>query len=352
MSVAIKAQELAVGYKSGSARQVVLDGLNVCARTGELICLLGTNGTGKSTLLRTLARIQPALSGSVEINGVNLQQLSQMELARRIGVVLTERVMVGALTARRVVELGRYPYWDWSGRMTQSDHDVVDWAIEAVGAAHLASRDSTSLSDGERQRFMIARALAQEPSILLLDEPTAFLDVPARVEVMGLLRRLARDEQLAVVVSTHDLELALRMADTLWLVGPGNKLTAGTPEDIILAGSVAEAFQAESIRFHPEERAFRLVTDTRGYAIVRGDGLNAVLAAAVMEREGYQIVTHGAEALTITVDRGSTCWELTEGRDHHSGTSFATLAELARALSTEKRTLDESNPPRAANLRN
>jgi len=288
----------------------------------------------------------------VKVDGVNLGQLSQMELARRVGVVLTERVMVGALTARRVVELGRYPYWDWSGRMTQADHDVVDWAIEAVGAEHLASRDSMNLSDGERQRFMIARALAQEPSILLLDEPTAFLDVPSRVELMGLLRRLARDEQLAIVVSTHDLELALRMADTLWLVAPGNKLTAGTPEDAILAGNVAEAFQAESIRFHPEERAFRLVTDTRGYAIVRGDGLNSVLAAAVLEREGYQIVTHGADALTISVERESTCWELTTGSSRHAGSSFATLAELARALITGKHNSDETNPARAANLRN
>jgi iron complex transport system ATP-binding protein len=342
MTVAIQTLDLAVGYKSRHSRYVVLDGLNLSARAGEMVCLLGTNGTGKSTLLRTLARIQPALSGSVAINGVDLRQLSQMELARRLGVVLTERVMVGALTARRVVELGRYPYWDWSGRMTQTDHDVVDWAIEAVGADHLASRDSMSLSDGERQRFMIARALAQEPSILLLDEPTAFLDVPSRVELMGLLRRLARDEQLAVVVSTHDLELALRMADTLWLVAPGNKLTAGTPEDVILAGNVAEAFQADSIRFDPEERAFRLVTGTRGCATVRGDGLNALLAAAVLEREGYEIGAHGREALTITVEGGSTCWELTNGKYHHSGTNFASLAELARALITAETNSDEA----------
>jgi iron complex transport system ATP-binding protein len=240
--------------------------------------------------------------------------------------------MIGALTARRVVELGRYPYWDWSGRMRAADHEVVDWAIEAVGAGHLASRDSMSLSDGERQRFMIARALAQEPSILLLDEPTAFLDVPSRVELMGLLRRLAREENLAIVVSTHDLELALRMADTLWLVSPGNKLTVGTPEDIILAGTVAEAFQAETIRFQPEERAFRLVTDTRGSAIVRGNGLNAVLAAAVLEREGFEIVSHGADALTITVGTEDTRWELATGHSRHAGDNFAALAELVRTL--------------------
>ena len=352
MNVAVQTFDLAVGYKARGSRSVVLDGLNLSARAGEMVCLLGTNGTGKSTLLRTLARIQPALSGSVRIGGADLRQLRPIELARRLGVVLTERITVGALTARRVVELGRYPYWDWSGQMTQTDHDVVDWAIEAVGAVHLASRDSMSLSDGERQRFMIARALAQEPSILLLDEPTAFLDVPSRVQVMGLLRRLARDEKLAIVVSTHDLELALRMADTIWLVAPGNKLTAGIPEDVILAGDVAEAFQTDSIRFHPEERTFSLVTETRGYAIVRGEGLNAVLAAAVLEREGFQIVKQAADAVTISVEHGNTSWELTTGQSQHSGSGFAALAELARALVTASRNSKENNPTRAANLRN
>jgi iron complex transport system ATP-binding protein len=332
VNAALEATGLTIGYRSRHARQVVLEGLNLSVRGGELVCLLGTNGTGKSTLLRTLSRVQPALEGSVRIEGVDLLKLTRIELARRLGIVLTERPVVGALTSRRLVELGRYPYWNWSGRMTAHDDDVVDWAIESVGAAHLESRDCMSLSDGERQRFMIARALAQEPSILLLDEPTAFLDVPSRVELMGLLRRLAREEQLAVVVSTHDLELALRMADTLWLVSPGNKLHAGTPEDVILAGNVAEAFQAESIRFQPEQRAFRLVTGVRGCAIVQGDGLHALLAAAVLEREGYEVVTDAPGALRITIASGSTRWDVAAEGSLHHGDSFAKLAELARSL--------------------
>jgi iron complex transport system ATP-binding protein len=311
---------------------VVLERLNVAVKAGELVCLLGTNGTGKSTLLRTLSRLQPALAGTVEIDGVNLERLSQLELARRVGVVLTERPMVGALPALRIVEMGRYPYWDWLGRMTEKDHAVVHSAIEAVGGGRLASRDCMSLSDGERQRFMIARALAQEPSILLLDEPTAFLDVPSRVELMGLLRRLARDEQLAIVVSTHDLELALRMADTIWLVREGRPLRSGTPEDMILAGSVAEAFQAESIRFHPEERAFRMVTGARGSAVVHGEGLHALLAAAVLEREGYEIIADGADALRITISSESTRWEAAVAGTRHGGETFAALATLVRTL--------------------
>jgi iron complex transport system ATP-binding protein len=333
MSAPVRTIDLAVGYKTRSSRKVILENLNLAAHAGELVCLLGTNGTGKSTLLRSLSKIQPSLSGHVEIQGVDVQQLSPMELARRVGVVLTERPAVGALTARRLVELGRYPYWDWSGRMRRVDHDVVDWAIEAVSGAALATRDSMSLSDGERQRFMIARALAQEPAILLLDEPTAFLDVPSRVELMGLLRRLARDEELAIVVSTHDLDLALRMADTLWLVSPGNKLHAGTPEDLILSGQVADAFHAQAIRFDPAERAFRVVTDARRPAVVRGDGLNAVLAGAVLEREGYEVIpSAGAEAVTVMVGSEGACWELIFGGVHYAGDTFESLAERVRAL--------------------
>jgi iron complex transport system ATP-binding protein len=329
MTEPIRTIDLAVGYKSRHAKTVVLGGLNLAVRRGELVCLLGTNGTGKSTLLRTLARIQPPLSGSLEIGGRDLQKLTQLELAQRLGIVLTERPMVGALTARRLVELGRYPYWDWSGRMTARDHDVVQWAIESVGAEQLASRDCMSLSDGERQRFMIARALAQEPSILLLDEPTAFLDVPARVEVMGLLRRLARDEELAIVVSTHDLELALRMADTIWLVSAEKRVQVGTPEDLILAGYIEQAFQAESIQFQPEERAFRLVTEVRGQAIVIGDGLHAVLAAAVLEREGYAVVSHEPDAIRVTASENA-CWEIVIEGSRHAGSGFASLAQFLR----------------------
>lgn len=330
MTAALRTVDLAVGYKSRRTSTVVLAGLNLSVKAGELVCLLGPNGTGKSTLLRTIAGIQPPLSGSVELDGIKIGQLSRMELARRLGIVLTERPMVGALSAYRLVELGRYPHLDWYGRLSPKDHDVVKRAIRAVAAEHLAIRDSNSLSDGERQRFMIARALAQEPSILLLDEPTAFLDVPSRVQVMGLLRRLARDEHLAIVVSTHDLELALRMADTLWLVAPGGKLHAGTPEDIILDGSLAEAFQAENIRFQPEERAFRLAINTRGRALVRGTGLHAALAAAVLEREGYQVVSDGACAFEVSITPGSPRWQLLMNDQSHTGDSFSSLAEFVR----------------------
>ncbi|MGH9202023.1 MAG: ABC transporter ATP-binding protein, partial [Vicinamibacterales bacterium] len=178
-------------------------------------------------------------------------------LARRVGVVLTERVLIDALPARRIVELGRYAHAGWWGRVTDDDRCVVQWALDAVGATHLASRDFNQLSDGERQRVMIARALAQEPSLLVLDEPTAFLDVTSRVEVWGLLRNLAKERRLAILVSTHDLELALRMASVVWLIMPDRRIAVDTPEDIIAAGAVGAAFGTRNIRFDPTERTFR-----------------------------------------------------------------------------------------------
>jgi len=188
--VALRAADLAVGYRTRGERHAVLEHVNLEAHRGELVCLLGPNGIGKSTLLRTLARLQPSLWGHIEIDGDALHTIDVSDLARRLGVVLTERVYVEALTVRHIVELGRYPHSGWFGRLSAHDREVVDWAIGAVGARALAARDFRELSDGERQRVMVARALAQEPSVLVLDEPTAFLDVPARVELMGLLRQL------------------------------------------------------------------------------------------------------------------------------------------------------------------
>ena len=240
---AMTTRDLAVGYRSRRERRAVLERVNLAADSGELVCLLGPNGIGKSTLIRTLARMQPALWGSVELGGVALESLSASDLARRLAVVLTERVGVESLRARQVVELGRYPYSGWLGGLSARDRDVVSWAIEAVGANHLSDRDFARISDGERQRVMVARALAQEPMLLVLDEPTAFLDVPSRVDLMGLLRRLTRTEALAVVVSTHDLELALRTADVVWLLMPGGEVITGAPEDVMLSGAIATAFE-------------------------------------------------------------------------------------------------------------
>jgi iron complex transport system ATP-binding protein len=329
---ALRTQDLAVGYRTRGARRAVLERVNLAVHPGELVCLLGPNGIGKSTLLRTLGRMQPPLWGSVTIGGEPLDALSAVDLARRLGVVLTERVTVEALTVWRVVALGRYPHSGWLGRLTAHDCDVVDRAIDAVGARHLADRDIGRLSDGERQRVMVARALAQEPVLLLLDEPTAFLDVPSRVELIALLRRLTREQSLAAVVSTHDLELALRTADVVWLIGPGGELVTGAPEDVMLSGAIAQAFEGRQLRFQVEDRHFHWLTGDRGSAAVRGTGLPASMARAVLEREGYAIVADATGPDVIAVTVGESGWHVSTDAADHGGATFRALATCVRAI--------------------
>ncbi|MEZ4635407.1 MAG: ABC transporter ATP-binding protein [Caldilineaceae bacterium] len=199
--IILETKHLTIGYRhAGRADVVVSHDLDLRLRRGELVCLLGPNGAGKSTLMRTLAGLQPALGGSILLDGDAPGDLTAREMARRLSIVLTERVDVGNLSAQELVALGRHPYTDWWGNLTPHDEEVVRWAVRAVGAGALAERPILELSDGERQKVMIARALAQEPLLILLDEPTAFLDLPRRVEVMGLLRALARHTGRAILL--------------------------------------------------------------------------------------------------------------------------------------------------------
>jgi iron complex transport system ATP-binding protein len=327
---ALRARDLAVGYQSRGERRAVLERVNVNVGAGELVCLIGPNGIGKSTLIRTLAKLQPLLWGSIAIAGADLTSLRTGDVARRVGVVLTERVALGGLTVRQVVELGRYPHTGWLGVLTGADHDVVSWAIDAVGARHLTTRDFHQLSDGERQRAMVARALAQEPSILVLDEPTAFLDVASRVELMGLLRQLTRGCGVAAIVSTHDLELALRVADRLWLILPGGELVSGAPEDIVLSGAIAHAFEGPQVRFHASDRSFRWLARGTGTALVRGEGVRAAMAAAVLEREGYSLAPTPGPHCDVCIETDESGWHLSPDDGEHQGADFASLATFLR----------------------
>jgi iron complex transport system ATP-binding protein len=326
---ALRARGVSVGYRSRRRACPLLEDLNLVVRPGELVCVLGPNGAGKATLL--LGRMQPLLAGSVEIGGRDVATLSAGDIARRLGVVLTERVAVEAMSARRIVELGRYPYSSWVGGLDARDHEVVRWAIDAVGIAHLADRDVNRLSDGERQRVMVARALAQEPELLLLDEPTAFLDVSSRVELMVLLRRLTRGGPLAVVLSTHDLELALRSADTIWLVASDGEVMTGAPEDLTISGAVARAFDGRQIRFHPEQRTFRWVEGALGTVHLRGDGLPFAMAAAVLERVGYVVAPDAGASASFVVEIDDAGWRAIGGAEDAAGVSFEELATYLRA---------------------
>ena len=231
---------LSIGYKTKQGLRTVASGIDAAIRQGELTCLLGENGVGKSTLLRTLSAFQSSLAGSVMICGRALGDYSDQELAKTIGVVLTEKPDVGLMTVYELVALGRSPYTGFWGRMDDEDHVAVRKAISQVGIDTLSCRQVATLSDGERQKVMIAKALAQETPIIFLDEPTAFLDYPSKVDVLLLLKRISRQSQKTIFLSTHDLELALQLADTVWLMSREEGLLTGTPKELAQQGSLGQ----------------------------------------------------------------------------------------------------------------
>lgn len=295
-------QNLAVGYHR--PRRVVAGEINLSLMRGEFVCLLGPNGAGKSTLIRTLAGMQPPLDGRISLMGNALAALSATDIARTLSVVLTDRIGVGIALARDLVALGRYPHTNWLGRLTDEDERAVSWAIQAAGAMHLAHRNVAELSDGERQKVMIARALAQQPDLLILDEPTAFLDLPRRVEIMDLLRKLAHATGKAILLSTHDLDLALRCADRICLLPIDGAMQTGAPEDLILTGAYERAFQSEGVRFDADTGAF-VLTAQRGHSAVSvsGQGRVASWTKHALERAGFR-VTATLSACHISIREG------------------------------------------------
>ncbi|MDR2814882.1 MAG: ABC transporter ATP-binding protein [Prevotellaceae bacterium] len=235
---AIALNDLRIGYAAKSATREVFPAFSAAADRAELVALLGRNGLGKSTLLRTITGLQPPLGGDVHILGKNIRACPLRTLATQISYVSTDNVKVGNLKVFDLVSLGRYPYTGWFGTLSQKDRDVVMQSLAMVGMEAYAWRNTSRLSDGERQRVMIARALAQDTPIIVLDEPTAFLDLPNRYEVVLLLKRLAREQQRAVLFSTHDLSIALKIADKVWVMCDG-EFYQGSPQ-AIMRGNVLD----------------------------------------------------------------------------------------------------------------
>ena len=224
---------------------------------GKMTALLGRNGTGKSTLLRAIAALGRLQSGTIEIGGRDLRELSSAELARMIALVNTERISVEAMTAYDLVAVGRSPYTGWSGKLRSCDHEVIERSIRIAGVEHLANRYVDTLSDGECQRVMIARALAQDTPAILLNEPTSYLDMPNRYELCTLLGRLAHDEGKCVLFSTHELDIALTLSDSIALVDTPQLLYMPTDE-MIASGSIERLFDSPYIRFDASTRSIHL----------------------------------------------------------------------------------------------
>lgn len=254
----LSSNNLSIGYKArrGSTERVLYSNLNFNLYSGELTCLLGANGTGKSTLLKTINSSLAPLSGEVMLFDKNIKSYSENELSKNLGLVLTEKINAGGLLVKEIVSLGRYPYTGFWGKNTKHDDLIVQKSMTAVGISHKANCYISELSDGERQKAMIAKALAQECPIILLDEPTAFLDATSRIETMSLLQQLAKDQNKAILLSTHDIELASSMADRLWLLSDKKGMKCGLTEDIILSNDINTYLGQKDIQFDQESGCF------------------------------------------------------------------------------------------------
>ena len=267
-------------------KKVVGENISCGIYSGELTCLLGANGVGKSTLMRTLSSFQPKLGGSILIKGKEVSTYAEKELAKLVSVVLTDRLIIKNMTARELIGLGRSPYTGFWGMLNKEDEQIVDEAIALVRIENLANRLIDTLSDGERQKCLIAKALAQSTPIIILDEPTAFLDFPSKVEIMQLLHQLSRKTNKTIFLSTHDLELALQIADKIWLMDKQLGISIGTPEDLSLDGSLSHFFARKGIIFDKTTGLFRVDNEFKRSVKLIGHGYVYSMIRKALSRNG------------------------------------------------------------------
>ncbi len=332
----LTATKLSIGYSHRGQETCVAEALDLALNAGEFICLLGPNGAGKSTLIRTLAGMQAPLSGSLKLQNQTFHSISPRERARMISVVLTEALPVGMMDAYSLVALGRHPYSGWLGGLNQHDKERIKWAFKAVGAEGLEGRQIAELSDGERQKISIARALAQEAQVMLLDEPTAFLDLPRRVELMTILRNLAHREQMGLLLSTHDLDLALRFADRLWMITTDGKLIQGYPEELAMSGEFARIFANENLDWDAERGSFRAHPNPCLKAHIQGDSIHALWTRRALERLGFGIAKpdeNSALSIQVVELDDHTEWAVARNGNQAKHTSISQLIDWIRAES-------------------
>ncbi|MDE6049631.1 MAG: ABC transporter ATP-binding protein [Paramuribaculum sp.] len=258
--VAIELKNLSIGYRNRGGDTEILTGINASLLRGEFTCLIGSNGAGKSTLLRTIAGFLSPLAGEVIVEGKKLPDYSETRLAKIISVVLTDRMTLNNVSVRQVVEMGRSPYTGFWGTLGKEDRDAVNEAMAVVGISHLQNRTMDSLSDGERQKTMIAKALAQSTPIIILDEPSAFLDYPSKADLMSLLASLARVKNKVIFQSTHDLDIALQIADKVWMLDRDKGFTIGTPSALGESGALNRYFDRSSLTYNPASERFIVKT--------------------------------------------------------------------------------------------
>lgn len=327
--ILLRAENLRIGYLLGKKEIKVCDGMNFELKRGELVAFLGPNGAGKSTLLRTLSSSLQPLSGNVFYSGRLLKNISQRDLSRKISVVLTDHTQAGGLTVSELVSLGRQPYTGFFGRLKARDLRLVDEAINSVGLSFKSNSYMAELSDGERQKAMIAKALVQETDVLLLDEPAAFLDVASKLELMALLRQIAVERNCAVLFSSHDVEQALTLSDKLWLMSRDGLLCGGT-EDMVLQGHLSDLFRSDNVRFDIGSGVYRLCSDTSASVSVKAQDLSLLFwAKNALLRNGYGITDGLAVEFAIDL-KSKDCIEIKTKNSIVVCKSFEEMLETIR----------------------
>jgi iron complex transport system ATP-binding protein len=321
---------LETGYGSGSRKKLILPSMNATANKGELIAVIGRNGIGKSTLLRTLAGLQPSLGGNIIVNGKNLSEFSRIELAQETGYISTESVKVSNMTVYDLVALGRFPHTNWIGNLDIENQNAIREALEMTSMAGFRGRFINEISDGERQKAMIARIIAQDAGIMIMDEPTAFLDAGSKFEILHLLNTLSHVNGKTIIFSTHDLHIAVSQADKIWLIS-GNRLQEGAPEDLMMRGSFDHLFDSSNVRFNAESGTFSFSSAIRGAVSIEGKGVERLWVEKALKRLGFTVADLRTDPYIRIVEETKIYFQLVTGTTVQNAVSVYELVNLLKA---------------------
>lgn len=331
----IEIDDLSIGYHKGKHPKHVLEHINVNLEKGEMVCLLGQNGIGKSTLIRTIAGIQPYLSGNILINHRSLSEFSAPELARTISLVLTDRIFTGNLTVTELITLGRHPYTNWIGSLGSEDIAKISWATEICGCSEIKDHLIGELSDGQMQKALIGRALAQDTDIIILDEPTAHLDLVNKISVLNLLKELSNKTGKSILIATHELDFSFQIADKTWIALNKDRLVSGMPEDLILNHTIDQLISHKALDFDMTNGRFSVKYKPDHYCNLKGDQ-SAVFWTTNALRRNYWEITQNQSPVKIEVKSGKNeyIWKIKIENDHLTADS---VEELIGILRTEIR---------------
>lgn len=316
----LEIKSLNAGYKISRNSKIILKNINISAQKGELIALIGANGTGKSTLLKTITGLLPIISGDIFLSEQNLKNISVKEKAKKISFVSTEVVNVTNLKVKDLVALGRFPHTNWLGNIEDDDKKQIDSSLQKVGMSTFAEKFINEISDGERQRVMIARTLAQNTDIIILDEPTAFLDILSKYQLINTLHELSKTENKLIIFSTHDINIALKLCDKIWLVNQ-NEVLSEAPEDIVLNQRFSSIFNSTDLIFDNNSFDFNFYKEKK-YPVKVVNLTNSEicynLTLKALERNNFFVDENSKFKLTILVNENKYFWQLNENQTCNS----------------------------------